>query len=59
MFAQKSNNWGLILPDDALDSSVSVKRKSYIKVPKGKHNYELEIIYPDNKNVFFRLNQEK
>ena len=59
MFAQKSNNWGLILPDNVLNSSVSVKRKSYVQVPKGKHNYELEIIYPDNKNIFFRLNQEK
>ena len=59
MFAQKSNNWGLILPDNVSGSSVSVKRRSYFKVPKGSYNYELELIYPYEKNVFFRLSQEK
>ena len=60
MFAYKSEYWQLV----ALDSlpggtDISVKRKSYLKVPAGNHDYELELIHPDNKNVFFRLNQEK
>ena len=59
LFAQKSNNWTQILPKNELDSSVSVKRKSYIKVPKGINDYELELVYPINKDVFFRLSQEK
>ena len=59
LFAQKSNNWTQILPKDELDSSVSVKRKSYVKVPKGIIAYELELVYPKNKDVFFRLSQQK
>ena len=61
MFAQKSESWDLVPLDSSLPggTDISVKRKSYLEVPKGNHNYELELMHPGNKNVFFRLYQEK
>ena len=59
MFAQKSDKWMQILPDEKSDNSVSVKRKSFFEVPKGSHSFEIELISPSEKDVFFKVQQEK
>ena len=59
MFAQKSNYWRLLLPDKKTGDAVSVSRTSYINVPKGSHDYEIELVSPKQKNIFFRIKQEK